>query len=560
MSLPRLAATAALLTFVALGQQPTAASVTEPGRTLLRPLDVVLGGPTSEPQVRTVMVVVAASPALAAAGFVDAFAQALRQNAPTLSRTKLGLWVVGQKGPLVAPTLDHAQVAARLPEGLTQPNGEFQNVYADLRAAAASLAGEGEHIVLLVALDDGDVEDDVEKTIALLAKEHVRTEVVTGEATLADSYWAARPFQEKPRGTSLSSADGAVVDLPWGWLFQIGSANETAPAGFAVWGLSRLAAATGGRVYLYASDAQTKHECAPFGRCLFCDGDHVPQQGWDTTKVAMLAPLATSREATFATLGGDPAFRAMTTAWRAAGEAGLLQSSAGIKLSGTSAAPDRQRPTRELDLTEGASFERHAKRALEAAGKAQQIGDELEKSLAKVDAANTQPRALAAAHYTRVLLQLTRTNLVQFAAWCREIAPAQFDGDQALLPPEVPIVDGEQRPVGIGVSSFCLCHGVRPFLDVELPGGDAMRAELTKLEALFTAFEAEYGQTQFGTALRQNGIAEFWLSFPGTPPKLPRKRQKSAPETPTTITPRRPPRAGGSSTGGTSGPTTGGPR
>ena len=172
-----------------------------------------------------------------------------------------------------------------------------------------------------------------------------------------------------------------------------------------------------------------------------------------------------------------------------------------------------------------------------------------------------QPRALAAAHYTRVLLQLTRVNLLTFAAWCRDVAPAQFAGGEAPLPPEVPVVDGDQRPVGIGYSTFCLCHGVRPFLAVELPGGAALRSELEQLDALFTAFDSRYGRTQFGTALRQNGIAQFWVTYPGVPPKGPRHRQKSNPESQGPISPRRPPReGGGSSSGGTSGPTTGGGR
>jgi hypothetical protein len=557
-----------LLACPLVAQQPptapprTAASVTEPGRTLTRPLDIVLGGPSTEAQERTILVVVDPAAGLGTAHFADAFATALEQNRKTLSKTKLGLGVVGQKGVLVvAPTSDHATVLTQLRSSLERPAAEFQNVYADLRTAAAAFpSGGGDRVLLLVTLENGDVEDDVEQTATLLRKARIQVEVVTSEATLADNYWAARPNQQKPRGTTLTGPDTAVIDLPWGWLFQVRAANECTPAGFAMWGLTRLAAATGGRVFLHAEASQTKHQCAVFARCLFCTGDHMPpDDAWSNGLVNQLAPLAASRGDTYAALGSDPFFRAMVETWKAAAEAGLVQSQPGVRVTTAGATADRARPGRDLDLTDTASFERHRKRAEEAAQKALQLGDELQQQLDRIEAGNGIPREEAAARYTRVLLQLTRVNLLTFAAWCRDIAPMQFARNApALLAPEVPVVDGEQRPSGIGYSNFCLCHGVHPFFAIELPGGEALRPELEKLDQLYTAFQARYGRTQFGYALRRNGIAQFWVTFPGVAQKLPRNRPKSENDQTGPITPRRPPREGGSSSGGTSGPTTGG--
>jgi hypothetical protein len=543
-------------------QPPTAASVTEPGRTLARPLDIVLGGPSTTPQERTVIVVVDPAASLVKAGFATAFATAVQQNQKQLANTKLGLGVVGQKGVLVVPpTTDHGTVLTQLRSSLDRPAAEFQNVYADLRTAAAAFpSGSGDRVLLLVTLENGDVEDDVEQTATLLRKGRIQVEVLTSEATLADNYWAARPYQEKPRGTTLTGPDTAVIDLPWGWLFQVRAANECTPAGFAMWGLTRLAAATGGRVFLHAEASQTAHQCAVFARCLFCTGDHMPpDDAWSNGLVNQLGPLATSRGDTYAALGSDPYFRAMVDTWKAAAEAGLVQSQPGIRVTTAGAAPDRARPGRDLDLTDTASFDRHRKRAEEAAQKAQQLGDELQQQLDRIDAGKGIPREEAAARYTRVLLQLTRVNLLTFAAWCRDIAPAQF-AKNAPTPqaPEVPVVDGEQRPAGIGFSNFCLCHGVRPFFAIELPGGEALRPELEKLDQLYTAFQARYGKSQFGYALRRNGIAQFWVTFPGIAAKLPRNRPKSENDQTGPITPRRPPREGGSSAGGSSGPTTGG--
>lgn len=545
------------------GQQlPTAASVTEPGRSLARPLDIVLAGPSRDATERTVLVLVDPAAGLAQAGFADAFATALQQNQKTLQKTRLGLGVIGTKGCIVVPpTPQHDLVLGELRRCLGQPAGEFQNVYADVRTAAAALAGsDGDRVLFLVTLENGDVEDDVEQTATLLRRHKVKLEVITSEATLADSYWAARPHQQRPRGTTLTGADGPVIDLPWGWLFQLHAANEATPAGFAMWGLSRLAAASGGRLFLHAAASQTTHQCAYLARCLFCTNDHLPpDDDWSQQLVDQLGPLASARGDALQALGQDPFFRALVATWRAAAEAGLVRSQPAIRVTGTSAEPDRARDGKDLDLQQGAGLERSRKRAEEAAAKAQQLGQQLQEQLDKIAADQGSRRSEAAARYTRVLLQLTRVNLLSFAAFCRDVAPQQLARDAApLLPPEVPVVERDDRPAGIGFSNLCLCHGVKPFYAVELPGGAALRPELEQLDALYTAFQARYGRSQFGQALRRNGLAHFWVTFPGLAGPLPRVRPKSGNDSTPPITPRRPPREGGGSTGGTSGPTTGG--
>ena len=230
-----------------------------------------------------------------------------------------------------------------------------------------------------------------------------------------------------------------------------------------------------------------------------------------------------------------------------------------MRLSGTVATPDRPHPARDLDLTDSASFDRQAKRADEAAARAQALGDQLQLQLERLDKEPGSPREKAAAHYTRVLLQLTRVNLLLFAAFCRETAPALFAKDAPVpLLPEIPAVDEGQRPAGIGYGNFGLCHGVKPFFEVELPGGKALRPELERLDALFTGFEERYGRSQFGAALRHNGIARFWVTFPGNVAKPPRVRPKSGSDAGGAVTPARPQRTGPSGGGAATGPTTGG--
>lgn len=554
----------ALVVTAAIAQDlPTAASVTEPGRTLTRPLDVVLGG-GSKDQDRTILVLIDPSAALASAGFADAFANAIAANHDHLARTRLGLGVIGRKDPIVvAPGTAHDQVVSALRTAIATPAGEFLNVYADVRAAAATLSGQaGERILLLATLDNGDAEDDVEQTAAALRKAKVRCEVITSEATLADTYWTTRGWQEKPRGTTLAGPDNAVIDVPWSFLFQILPANESTPAGFAMWGLSRLAAASNGHVFLYASTTQIRHQCSLHAACLFCDGDHLPpDDAWYDPLVDQLGPFAAARADTLQALGADPYFRAMVDTWRLAAEAGLMHHAPGIRLMQSGAELERNRGGRDLDLTDNANFDRHAKRAEEAAGKATQLGQQLQEKLDRIGRGQGLARCEASAHYLRVMLQLTRVNLITFAGWCREVAPGLF-GKDAIVPvlPEVAPDFGGQRPVGVGFTNLGLCHGVRPFLAVDLPGKATLAAELTLLDAQYTAFMLRWGKSQFGYALRRNGIAQFWPTFPGVAGKLPRQRPKSGSDPQGPLTPKRPSREGGASAGGASGPTTGGGR
>ena len=508
------------------------------------------------------MVLLDPSPGLVNGGFADAFAAALAANAEALKQTRIGLAVPGQKDAvIVSPTLEHDEVVQAMRAQLQQAGEEFHNVFAAARSAADAFGGhKGERVLLIAALENGDVEDDVEQAVSALQKAKVRVEMLTSEATLADSYWAARQYQDKPRGTTLTGPDGAVVDLPWGWLFQFGSANETTPAGYAPWGYTRLAAATEGRVFLHATSQQTGHSCGVYAQCLFCNGDHAPpDDAWNSALVTQLAPIVASRDDSLTAMARDPSFRAMVDTWRAAAKAGLLRSEPPIKMTATSASPDRARDGRHLGLTDSASFARNAKNAEQAADKAKQLGDALAAELARIAPNDTAPRYAAAAQYTVVLLQLTRVNLITYAAWCRDVAPDLFDqrGD-APPPPEVPSIDSDQRPVGVGFSNLSLCHGVKPFYAVELPGGAELHRELERLDALFLGYMARWGRSQFGTALRQNGIARFWPTFPGVAGKVPRVRPKTdnKPEGP--ITPRRPTRNGGGSAGSPSGPTTGG--
>ena len=99
---------------------------------------------------------------------------------------------------------------------------------------------------------------------------------------------------------------------------------------------------------------------------------------------------------------------------------------------------------------------------------------------------------------------------------------------------------------------------MRPFLALDLPGGDAFRRELEALDSVVEPFLERYEHTPFAVALRRSGIARFHPTFLGSGAPPPRLRPRSSTlEDPLTERGRatRPDAAGGSRP--SSGPTTG---
>ncbi|MHC4551039.1 MAG: vWA domain-containing protein [Planctomycetota bacterium] len=532
----------------------TAAGVTERGRSLGNVLDVVLGtGGAEEKGPRTFVFLLDATASLKSAAFDTAFGEALQRNAAKLDRTRIWVARVGAKdAPALAFAAKRGRMADVAKATLAAPTKAFQNVYADVRRAASFLARKpGTRRMVLVTLENGDMEDDVEATLGALRRAKVRLFVVGREAYLCDSYWQSGA-RRSPRGLQGTGGDAAFIELPWGWLFQMAVANETVPSGFAMYGLSRLATGTEGRVFLYAP-AKSEHRCQASGPgCHFCRGDHIPPGAtYQPHRLQALAPLVVPRRQAYAAALRDPCFRAVRRAWRRASKEGLVRSRPSLRPSGE---PERRPLGSWATLTGSLAFARNAARAEKLARTCREVVTSLEADLAR--ASGGRPRYRAIAELTRVMLHVTRVNLLALAAWCRETGPAMAGKERRdLKPPELPWYAADLQFVGIAYSNLSLCHGIRPFRDVRLPGGEAFRRELDALAGVVEPFLARYAHTPYAAAVRRAGLARFSLSVRGT--TVPRKRDPSSSETDRTTTDERPDRAGPGETGGGS-PTTGG--
>ncbi|MBL9088972.1 MAG: hypothetical protein JNM10_17665 [Planctomycetia bacterium] len=538
----------------------TAADATESGRRIERALDLVLdASPRVASGPRTLAIVLDPSATLAAAGFAERLDAALARHEKALAATEVAVVRVGAKDPVVLPaTGDRAAVSAAVRDALRLARNETRNVYADVRAAAQAMAGRaGAREVLLVSLENGDAEDDLEGTVKSLERARVRCFVLAGEAFLSDSYWLSHPRTGAPKGTTLTGGDAAFAEVPWGWLFQRGQAHEESSSGYAPYGLTRLAAATEGRVFLHAGPGGG-HKCSAYGVCRFCagTGDHAPAgEAFLPARLKPLAPSAAARDDVVAAAGRDPAYRLVLATWRKAADAGLVRSRPSIENAGGAWRLARATAGTATSPMSGLAFAAGAARAGKALEALERIRAEHEADLEKLPD-GCEPRWRAVAEHVRVMLHVTRVNLVQFVGWCQDAGPAMAEKKERVVePPEVPWRYGPDTTfVGMSWTDLPLCHGAGPVRELYLPGGPALDRALADLDGVWKAHVARYGGTPFAVAARRASVAQFLLTVRGTVTPPPRPKDGSTTEPPPTTD--RPSRDGGGGT--SSGPTTSG--
>lgn len=193
--LPAIFLTVALLSGQLLAQDDrTAADATERGRTLSRILDVLLAPAEEEEDgeneaKRTLLFLNDPTDSLRTADFATEFQEALQRNAGKLAHTRIAVARVGDcAGPACPPTTDLALPAKAAAEIVATLVKSFQNVYYEVRRMAAALSGSEHSRMILVTLENGDAEDDLEATVSALERAGVTLSVVAKEAYLSDTY------------------------------------------------------------------------------------------------------------------------------------------------------------------------------------------------------------------------------------------------------------------------------------------------------------------------------------------------------------------------------------
>jgi len=536
---------------------PVAADVTERGRGLSYAIDRLLV-PRREAagEERTVWLLIDVTSSLRRSPFADLLADSIARNARKLVKTRIGVGVVGADGgAALAPTAEHARVAPEVRTLLTRPAKTFQNVYAAVRRYATA-PSVGTREIVLVTLENGDAVEDLGAVVATLKRTGTRLGAIAREAFLSDSYWVTHETQA-PRRFTMIGGDTAFIELPWGWLFQQGIQNEVVPSGFAMYGITRMAAASGGKVFLYYPPTNTTTPCAYRGFCPFCSNDQIgAHEFYETHRLRTLSPLAGSKAEVFGQAGRDPYFKAALRTWARASKEGLTISRPSVKPAGSSLRREKRQRGNPTTFGRSLGFSSQAMKAEKLAATAGRFAADLAAEVEEIGSG--VPRYRAVAEYTVLMLRLTRLNLLYYAAFCREVAPKY--GAMASDPPTPPqrwIYGPRQMPTGIMWSSMTLSHGVPPFYELRLPGDEKTDRELRAFAPRFHAFIARYGRTPFAEAARQAGIARFVVSFRGKSAPPPTRVPRSSEKKETTTETERPQRGGGGSGSG-GGATSGG--
>ena len=541
-----------------------AADVTEPGRSMDRALRLTFSAPHGETQEeRTLVFLIDATASLQSSGFITAVEGALAGlSRDQLAALSLGVWKVGERDWSVEPTDDTGAFLDGLKTVVENPSNEWQDVYSPLAKVAKKIKGRrGTHEIFLVTLAGGDAENDLEGTVTTLRRANVRLGILCGEAILSDTWLLSHASSTRPpKDTELAiGGDAPFAELAWGWMLQGQDGHEASASGFANYGLTRLAAGTGGKVFLWSAPNST-HTCA-IGystSCVVCANDHAPtDRHYLGGRLQALSPMAESRRTTFKRSAGDDYLRLQLEAWNRLSKAGIVRSKPSVKAGGSLKPQRRQQGSHAFALS--LNFSRMASKAKQTRKELESLIDWLVDRIGKVDPDSGSPRYRAACDLTLALMRVTRMNYLLLEHWSTEIGPvlAKQDFDE-VEPPETAWRQKDYDVVGVSHTSMCLCHGVEPFLHMRLGGGEELREELATLSRQLEAFWDKHANTPFAAALRRSGLSRFTLTYRGraTTPVNRERPTSEQPDAATTTNPR-PGRPQGGGTGST-GPTTGG--
>jgi len=594
----------ALLVFFASGivraQKVSAADLTTRGRSLESMLESVIF-PKGDPE-RSVLLVVDPSKALRSARFPSMLGRVLRAHAKETVRLRLGITVLGaKKGPKngaekVKKTLplgsDLAAIQKRAYASMQSTRNVLRDVYTPLKRSIKLFAREpGRRTILLFTQQNGDTEYKIEKVIAALKSAKIRVVVVTREVILSDSYWYGYEGRraKAPERAYLGGTEAAFVEVPHGWIHQDKSLTGVAGSGFATWGLSRLAAGTGGTVEVLYTSEPSAHRCAGhfhgeasqfhWVSCHFCSGTtHVARsQVFRRLRLKAVAPSLQPRRVVLKKAASDPYYKAVLLAWRAAYKAGLTFEEPTVRRKGGTLVPNRDRePNFGFYFgTQVSKWRRTAQDAKALAKVASRISKALSKSIARGDRVSGvrtggQARYRAIAELTHLMLRLTRLNLLYLEAYCRDVAP-KITAKKApeLSLPEVPLFSYPDDLDGFYLSydTISLCHGVRPFFDLRMPGGPTLDIELRLFAGEYQEFLKRNAHTPYAVAISHMGIARYRVlalqkgnvkGNTGAARRSPNAGEQRNTDTAREQEPERGESGSGSSSGGSDTPTSGG--
>ncbi|MBI4614588.1 MAG: hypothetical protein HY720_13340 [Planctomycetes bacterium] len=421
---------------------------------------------------------------------------------------------------LCRPTNQVAELAQAFDELAAATDDSFKNVCQIVRDAAVFFQRQASRVrtryMVLVSLENGDNEDELEAAVTTLVRTRFKFFCVSREAIVSDPFWSRFPGQAQGVKLDLKGQDAPVEELPWGWTLQNSPSHESAPAGYGIYGLNRLVAATEGRYYLFYPEMPGNSFCQYHmyqGACRLCSGRHGNcQAAYDPTRLKSFAPATDARPRYQARMNQDPFFKLTIGAWEELYDKGLIQSPPPFLLDGRSIVTnEKKRQVKGMAMgvawspNQLGEYVSEAKKALPDVERLIQIFD---RALADKRIDMEHARAQALAEVFRLHLEALRFNLRQiilFQEHAKQILDAH--GDPVPDPWCVnPVTDLPGSQVYVYVENYTLCHGARRLRSVRFLGGEEEKAALERVLERAQKSIDKYRQTPFEVVVRRVGL------------------------------------------------------
>ena len=187
--------------------------------------------------------------------------------------------------------------------------------------------------IILFSIQNNDIESDLENTLILLNDNKFTLNVISGGAIMSNPNTDA--YGKQPENTAIYRPESAEIELDFknphlDWWYPKGISSEGVKSsdeyfrykypfyntfvfsGFGVYGLSRLAAYSGGKYYLYYPPSNTKSSSfCELHLCGICEDkkNHTGGAGCNTNYnkfLPAMAPVLLSREEYSSKYGSDP--------------------------------------------------------------------------------------------------------------------------------------------------------------------------------------------------------------------------------------------------------------
>jgi hypothetical protein len=514
------------------------------------------------------------------------------------SPAKHAVIAMGDSPQLLLKATASAELAGQAIRSLSRlvpPTDELLNMLAHVREAAAyaaSVDGTERRLVVLVAQENVDTEDDVEATVAALRKSRATLYAVVPEAVYSDAFWRASlngtlnvggmrwaqngvPDRLNPMGAprgrnpfddpryknlkfKLTGAESAFIEFPFGWPFPLINRGHTividpaqaVPSGFGAWAVNRIATETRGRTFLYNARRSSTSFCARWG-CGVCAGTHrTCGAEYDEVKLGMTAPDIGSRAEALDRSARDPLAVAMIGTWMSLYRDRILRGAPPLSVAGAGLREFDGKNVPENPLA-GTAWDAILGVAQRSIPRVDEAAAELERAIAKHQSA-TSRRSLATAEALLVHLKLLSCGYEQLAEFCKEME--RVDKLRARPPESTSKFDSYagQRVIGYTHWSATLCHGGAPLRSFRFLGDERVRAKLIEaLELADRTIDAHRG-TPWDMLVRRAHVPVFvpvYAPGPRRPPDRPSSDGKTQP------TPQRPRRPNEAEEGGESGGT-----